>query len=100
MAIIAIKDPSALAFESEVESHLRSQRSRRHVVSPAERRQEVIKRILVRDVDAGQAQAPFVCVSFEKVIVSNRRVEETSVLDARRIMVAVARAWRRNAHQG
>src|ERR1700722_18772952 len=100
MAIIAIKDPSALAFESEVESHLRSKRSRRHVVRPAERRQEVIKGILIRDVDAGQAAAPFGCVSFEKVIVPNRCIEETSVLDARGIMVVVARPWSRNAHQG
>src|SRR5271170_3143385 len=61
----------SLSFEKtsglrlEVETNLRRQGSWGHVVSPAERRQKVIERVLVRDVHGLQAQAPSVIVAFE-----------------------------------
>ena len=42
---------------------------------PAERRKEVVQRILVRDVDRRQLQADFVFVTAKNIVVSDRQVK-------------------------
>ena len=73
----------------EVESNLRGQGSRRHIVRPAERGKEVVKRVLVSDVDRRELQAHLVFVSLENVVVPDGDVKQTPRRDARRILVVV-----------
>src|ERR1700677_335626 len=53
--------------------------------------EEVIERVFVGDVDSSQAEAPFVAVALEEVVLTNRRVEKATRLDTRRVVVVVAR---------
>lgn len=73
----------------EVETQLGCQGTRCHVVCTAKRRQEVIKCVLVRDVNRRQLQAHFVLVPVEQIVVSYRHVEEAPWGDALRIVVVV-----------
>jgi hypothetical protein len=59
----------------EVETHFSRKCSRSHIVCAAERRQEVIKRILVGDIHACQAQTPFVLFPLEQIVIADSGVE-------------------------
>ena len=48
-----------------MEAQFRCVAPRRHKVRSAERRQEIVKRGLIRQVDGGKAQAPLVVVTVE-----------------------------------
>ena len=54
----------------EVETNLGRQRTRCHIVRPAEGRKEVIQRGSVGYVDGGKRKTPFVMVAFEQVVVA------------------------------
>ena len=60
----------------EVEPKFRRQRSRRHVVRPAEGGEEVVECILVRQVDDGELRAPFVFVAVEQVVMADGEIEQ------------------------
>src|SRR5271170_6178170 len=83
----------------EVETNLCRESSRGHIVSSAERRQKVVKRVLVGDVDGLQAQTPSVIVTFEDVVFANGGVEQIAWLDPLRILVVIARVRSGNFHQ-
>src|SRR5450755_4194468 len=55
----------------------------------AERRQEVIERHLVRQVDDGEAQVPFVAISAENIVLSHGKVEKIARQDALWIVIVV-----------
>src|SRR6185369_9267647 len=73
----------------EVEAEFGGIGPRGHKMRPAERRQEVVKRGLVRQVDHGEASAPFVAVPVEQVVVAGTDVEQVTRSNARRIVVVV-----------
>src|ERR1700679_78213 len=75
----------------EVEAQLRRHGARRNVVGSTEGGEEVIERVFVGDVDGSQAEAPFVAVALEEVVLTNRRVEKATRLDTRGVVVVVAR---------
>ena len=74
--------------------------SRRHVVRAAKGGQEVVERFLVCQIDDREARAPFVPIAVKQVVVPDRQVEEVARCDARRIVVIVLGAGRRNLYQG
>jgi hypothetical protein len=76
-----------VVYSLEVEAELYGLGSWRHVVRPAERREEVVKRCLVRQIDDREAQAPLVAVSVEEVVSSRAGVEQAARRDALRIVV-------------
>src|ERR1700730_11902676 len=78
---------------------LSRQRTRRHIVRPAERRKEVIQRRLVSHVDGGERKTPFVTFAFEQVVVAHRDIEKTPWGDALGIVVGVLRPGRWYLHQ-
>ena len=47
-------------------------------MSSAERRQEVVERDLVGEVDRGEPQAPFIAVAVEQVVVPDAGVEQVA----------------------
>ena len=59
----------------EVEAELRCVRTRCDEVRSAESRQEIVECRLVRQVDGGEAQAPFVVVAVKQVVVADAHVE-------------------------
>src|ERR1035438_4559249 len=73
----------------EVEANLRSDGARCYVVRAAKRGQEVVQRVVVRQVNDVQLCAPLVFVRLKQVVISDRQVEETSRCNALRIMVVV-----------
>ena len=73
----------------EVETDFGAQRSRGHIVRPAERRKEVVNRFLVGHVDGLQAQAPFVTVAAKQIVVADRQIEQAATGHPRRIVVVV-----------
>ena len=58
----------------------------------AERREEVVERVLVGDVDGGQAEAPLVSFAVEEIVFTNGGIEEAARRNARWILVIVLRA--------
>lgn len=60
----------------EVEADLPGKRAGRHVVRAAERGKEVVQRVLVRQIDHREADAPFVPVAVEQVVVAHREVKQ------------------------
>ena len=54
----------------EVETQLRSQSSWRYIMRSAERRQEIVERVPVRQVDDSQLRAPFVFVAVKQIVVA------------------------------
>src|SRR5277367_4185351 len=81
--------PAFAPADLEVEAELHGFRPRRHVVRAAERREEVIQRGLVGDVDGRKAQAPLVPIAMEQIVVAHRDVEQIAWCDAWWILVVV-----------
>ena len=79
--------PVPLALEMEAEG--RGHGARRHVVRSAESGKEVVERLLVGQVDHGQAGAPLVLVAVEEIVVADGDVEQAARRDARRVVVVV-----------
>jgi hypothetical protein len=75
----------------EVKADFSRHRTRRYIVRSAERGQEVVECILVREVDDRYTSAPLVAVPVEQVVISDRKIEEVSFLDARRVRIVVLR---------
>ena len=91
--------PVRISDALEVEPNLRRHRPWRHIVRSAERRQEVVQRVFVRDVHRRQPQTPLVAIAAQQVVLSQRCVEEIPWRNARRILVVVLRARRGNLDQ-
>src|SRR5499427_4679004 len=77
---------------SEVETDFPCQRSRRQVMRAAERRQKVVKRVRVRDIDRGELQAHFVFVALENIVIANRQVEHVPRCNSWRIFIVILRS--------
>ena len=75
------------------------QRSGSNVVRAAERREKVVERVFVRDINRRQLQADLVSIPVEEVVMSDSEIEQVSRRHARRIGVVVFSAWRRYLHQ-
>ena len=78
-----------------MEAHFRGVRPRRNKVRSAERRQEVVQRGLVRQVDDCESQAPLVTVTVEEVVISHAGIEQVPRSDPRRIVIVILRSRRR-----
>ena len=74
----------------EVEAEFGGEGARREVVRAGERREEVIERVFVGDVDGGEVEAPFVLVAAEEVVLAQRGIEDVAWCDALRVVVVVA----------
>ena len=77
----------------EVKSDLRCDRSRRHVVCAAERRQKVVECGFVRYVDRRDLCAPFVLVTVKEVVVADRKIEQVAWRDSLGVVVVILRIW-------
>ena len=66
----------------------------------AERRQEVVKRVGIRDIDRCELQAHFVSVALQQVVIANGDVEHMPRSDPWRILVVILRSGSRYLHQG
>lgn len=75
------------------------QRTRRDVVRAAERREKVVERVFVRDVNRRQLQADFVSIPVEEVVMADSEIEQVSWRHARRIGVIVFSTWRWHLHE-
>ena len=75
-----------------MEPNFPHERARRDVVRSAERREEVVERLLVREIYDGEANAHFVPFCAKDVVVANRRVEKMARLRALWIVIVVFRA--------
>ena len=73
----------------EVEAHFRRIASRRDVVSPAERGKEVVQGNFIRQVDDREAQAPFVTVAVEEVVIAHAGIKQAARGDALRIVIVI-----------
>ena len=65
----------------------------------AERREEVVESVFVRDVDRSELQADFVLFRVEQVVVADGDIEQAPRLNPLRILVVVLPAWRWYLHQ-
>ena len=66
---------SDIVASSEVEANFRRERTWRHIVRSAEGREEVVKGVLVRDIDGSEPKAPFALVAMEEVVVPDGGVK-------------------------
>ena len=72
-----------------METYLCRHGTRGDVVRSAEGGEEVVKRVFVGDVDGGQAEAPFVAVAVEEVVLADGCVEEVPRCNAGRVLVVI-----------
>ena len=72
-----------------MEAQLGRVRSRRHKMRAAERRQEVVHRGLVGQINDGEAQAPLVAVTLEKIVIAHGCIKQVPRFDARGVVVNV-----------
>ena len=73
----------------EVEAELDVVGARRHKVCAAEGRQEIIHRGLVGQIYGGEAQAPLVSVTLEKIVIAHGCIKQIPRFDARGVVVDV-----------
>src|SRR6516165_9427762 len=85
---------SRQARPSEVEANLSCYRARSDVMRAAERGEKVIQGILIRKVDYGYSRAPLEAIPVEKIVLTDREIEQMSRLNARRIGIVVFSVWR------
>src|ERR1022692_1280809 len=69
-----VSQPARKSVLLKVESDLSCQRSRSYIVRAAERGEEVVKGVLVGDVDGRQVEVHLVVVGAEQVLLANREV--------------------------
>jgi hypothetical protein len=69
--------------------------TRRQKVRAAERRQEIIKRNLIGDVNRSHTEAPF-AVAAKNIVIANRDVEQVARRDPGRIVIVILGARCRN----
>lgn len=85
-------------WKLEVEADGTGHSSRRDVMCSAEGRKEVVKRIIVGQIDDGDASAPFMLFGMEKIVVSDSEIEQISLCNARRVVIVILRAGRGNSY--
>jgi len=73
----------------EVEAQLHGFGPRGHVVRPAERGKEVVQRNFIRQVDDREAQAPFVPVAVEEVVIAHAGIKQAARGDPLRIVIVI-----------
>ncbi len=84
----------------EVEAQFSRIRPRRHKMRSAERRQEIVERHLVGQVDSREPQAPLVAIAMEEVVIANAGIEQVARVDARRIVIVILGTWCRYLEPG
>src|SRR5947207_6711597 len=90
--VMAGPSTARLLLYLEMKAEFRRVAARRHKVRSTERRQEVIKRGLIRQVDDREAQAPLVVVAMEKVVISHAGIEQVAWSDSRRVVIVILRS--------
>ena len=89
------KRPHAAAFfkenhcSLEVEPEFRRICSWSHEVCPTKRRQKVVERRLICQVNNGKPQAPLIVIAVKEVVIADGSVKQMPRRDARWIMVDV-----------
>src|SRR6266852_5618605 len=84
----------------EVEAEFGRVRPRCHKMRSAEGGKEIVESHLIGQVDGREAQAPFVAVAMEEVIISHAGIEQVARVDARRIVVVILRSGCRYLEPG
>jgi len=84
----------------EVKADLAGNGTRRYVVRAAKRREKVVQRIFISEVDDRQTSAPLMTIAVEQIIVTNGDVEHMPRGDTRRIVVIILSSWRRYLYEG
>ena len=85
--------------ELKIKPDLRRDRPRRHIVRAAERREEIVERGFVGQVDDGKLRADLVLIAVKEIIVAHGSVENTPRLDSLWIVIVVLRIGRRYFYQ-
>src|ERR1700723_3366743 len=83
----------------EMEAYLGRQGARRNVVRATEGGEEVIECVFVGDVDASEAEAPFVFIAIEEIVLADGEIEEAALLNAGRMMVVILRSGCRDGYK-
>ena len=83
-----------------MEAQLRREASRGDVVGSAEGGEKIIKRVRIGQIDDRELRAPLVLVSVEQIVMSQRKVEQITRLNAGRVVVVVLCAGGRDAKKG
>lgn len=65
--LLVVRVPPLWPF-SKVESYLPRNRARRYVMGAAERREEIVERVFIREVNHGDPCGPFVLIGVENVV--------------------------------
>ena len=91
--------PPRQGIISKMKPNLGGYSTRSDVVRAAESRKEIVKHVVVRQVDDGQLRAPFVLVAVEQVVMAHGEIEEIPGCDARRVMVVILGVGRRHLYE-
>jgi hypothetical protein len=67
-----------LFFPLKVKSYLTGDGTRAYIVRPAKGGEKIIERVIVCEIGECQLRAPSVLVSLEKIVDSQRQVEEVA----------------------
>ena len=71
---------------------------RRYKVRTAERRQEVVERCLVGDVDSGEAEGHLLVLTTKKIIGAHTEIKQVARHDARRVRIVILSSIGRNTY--
>jgi hypothetical protein len=83
----------------EVEGDFACDCARSYIVRAAECGEEVIQRVLIRNVDRGEIEVDLVAVGVEEVAFAKGHIEQVARGDARRVEIVVAGAGRGNVDE-
>ena len=84
----------------EMKADLAGNGTRRYVVRAAKRREKVVQRIFISEVDDRQTSAPLMTIAVEQIIVANGDIKHIPRGDTRRIVVIILSSWRRYLYEG
>src|ERR1035438_5100583 len=73
--------------------------TRRDVMSSAKSRQEIVQGVFVSEIHHRESCAPFIFIPVENVVMAHSDIEKITCPDARRIVVGIIGAGRRNLDQ-
>ena len=74
-------------------------RPRRDVVRSANGREEIVKRVLVRQIDDLQPGTPFVFVAMKQIVLTYSHIEKVPLRNPGRVVVVIFGSRRRYFHE-
>ena len=91
--------PVVTLVSLKMEAYRPRYRPRGHIVGSAERRQEVVHGLFIRQIDHLNSSAPFIPIAVKNVVMSQRQVKQVARLNPLWIVIVVLGPGRRYPHQ-